>query len=453
MNTNREERAARRERRKERRKKLLDTSVDNTGLEESLADNEETEDATQDIAVVAPIIQPTSENVEVAPTNIRERVDAIEKLNPIVGKAEVANTTGIAGNNQKPFVEKLNPIVGKATVANPTGIKTSDISYKPKTLADYISESIQSAKDEKTEALKMQKYYALTDALKTLGQLGGAAVGGAIGGNFLDSAPNVGEHKESKGYLDALERIKKANDRLRAAEEKEYNLAVRDEDRSYRQQEAKLNREWQMTMAEYNRKIAQENAKQNFEASAQLQRELLEKKQAHELKLKELNEKLQLALKQAGKDTVIEQYKLYHPDVPITFNDGTAIDVSETDYKGLSDFYMGKTIGGVKINKDNFHVFLRENPKLVNDYLAVRGRGPKIDNANKAEIKTTSTAAEQTKNTKVPEVEGYSGSPYWYDQWVTKYMNEQANQPTNYVETDATTNLEETKKKYSGYKG
>ena len=88
----------------------------------------------------------------------------------------------------------------------------------------------------------MQKYYALTDALKALGQMGGTAIGGAIGGNMLDSASKVDEYKPSRGYLDAIEKSKKANDRLRALDEKEFNLAynknLREEERAYKQKMA-----------------------------------------------------------------------------------------------------------------------------------------------------------------------------------------------------------------------
>jgi hypothetical protein len=89
--------------------------------------------------------------------------------------------------------------------------------------------------------------------MKALGQMGGAAIGGAIGGNALDSAPKVAEYKANRGYIDAFEKAKQANDRLRTLDEKEFNLNYakqqRDEERAYREQIAEAERKFRAEQA------------------------------------------------------------------------------------------------------------------------------------------------------------------------------------------------------------
>lgn len=146
---------------------------------------------------------------------------------------EVAYTLTGTTENTPDTVANVENIAAGTPVVNTPSVATAE---KPITIADLLANQRMSLKNEKTESAKMQKYYALTDALKALGQMGGTAIGGAIGGNVLDSAPSVTEYKPSRGYLDAIEKTKKANEKLRALDEKEYNLAVRDEDRAYKKQ-------------------------------------------------------------------------------------------------------------------------------------------------------------------------------------------------------------------------
>lgn len=155
---------------------------------------------------------------------------------------EVASTLTGTTENAPDTVANVQNTATDASAVNTPSVTTAE---KPLTIADMLANQRTSIKNEKTEAAKMQKYYALTDALKALGQMGGTAIGGAIGGNVLDSAPTVAEYKPSRGYLDAIEKTKNANDRLRALEEKEYNLAVRDEDRAYQRQLTEENRAYQ----------------------------------------------------------------------------------------------------------------------------------------------------------------------------------------------------------------
>lgn len=155
---------------------------------------------------------------------------------------EIASTlTGTAENSSNITTGVQNPATATSTVDS-TSATTAE---KPLTIEELLANQRASIKNEKTDSAKMQKYYALTDALKALGQMGGTAIGGAIGGNMLDSASKVDEYKPSRGYLDAIEKSKKANERLRALDEKEYNLAVRDEDRAYKKQLTEDNRAYQ----------------------------------------------------------------------------------------------------------------------------------------------------------------------------------------------------------------
>lgn len=292
-------------------------------------------------------------------------------------------------SNDKPKVRV--PEVRNATVVTPAPIKVegtkgqggdttqgdgegSEENEKRLTIADMLAPRREALKKDKTDSVKMQKYYALTDALQALGKMGGAAIGGAIGGNMLDSAPDVGEYKPSRGYLDAIEKSKEANERLRSLDEEEFQLALRDEERSYKQQENKLNREWQKKMVDYNNQIERANAKEDFERSRKLKEELAEKEQKYQKEILELRNKYNQADKAASRNNIKYQYDIYNKPIPIAFDDGTGIEVSEDDYKGLFNYLNGKTIGGRVVNKDNLSVVLRENPKLVTDYLKVFGR-------------------------------------------------------------------------------
>lgn len=154
---------------------------------------------------------------------------------------EIASTLTGTVENASNTTNIQNPVTATSAVDS----TSTTAEEKPLTIGELLANQRASIKNEKTDSAKMQKYYALTDALKALGQMGGTAIGGAIGGNMLDSAQKVEEYKPSRGYLDAIERSKKANERLRELDEKEYNLAVRDEDRAYQKQLTEDNRSYQ----------------------------------------------------------------------------------------------------------------------------------------------------------------------------------------------------------------
>ena len=370
---------------------------------------------------------------------------AIEKRNmPIVesvGKNTPANSFVPASEDPiAPTIQTIAP--------NPVELTTP----KVPTLSDILAEQRQKAEQEKTDAAKMQKYYALADAFSALGKMGGAAIGGAIGGNMMDSAPIVGEYKPSRGYLDAIEKTKKANDRLKALDEKEFNLAVRDEERSYKQQIDKLNRDYQKIMVDYKNQIDRANAEQDFARK----KELMEEQARVEQEMKEKNLELQhkyemetLGLKnkyrqseQAGSRANMQfQHDLYN-SIPIAFENGTGIKMPKNEYEAMLKFFKGRKIGGVTIDDKNIDSFISKNPQLVNDFItAIGGKGSVSSQNTEAPNQSKPTAkTEQIYHT------GYAvpmGSMDAYNQY-------KATSPMNLVETEV--NLEEIKKGIADYK-
>lgn len=270
---------------------------------------------------------------------------------------------------------------------------------KPKTLSDYLAEQRANLQKDKTDAAKMQKYYALTDVFNALGKMGGAAVGGAIGGNVLDSAPAVGEYQQSRGYLDAFERAKQANEKLRALDEKEFNLAYskqeRDEERAYAEKQkaeqraheaeqkaeeraykAKMeeeDRKFQKEMADYRAKIEQAATEGNLRLKAQLEAEAAEKEYAHEAAMKELSleiTRMQMSGKNSGGSS-----KSNEKSKSVIFNDKTKMDIPDSAYDAIVDALMDSEINGEYVDKDNVKRIIRDNPKLIKEYMTILGYG------------------------------------------------------------------------------
>lgn len=253
---------------------------------------------------------------------------------------------------------------------------------KRPTISDMLAPMREAAMQEKTDALKMQKYYALADVFNALGKMGGAAVGGAIGGNMLDSAPTVGEYKESRGYLDAFEKSKQANDRLRALDEKEfqlsYNKEQRDSERRYKAGVDQVDKEWQKAMIDYKSKIEQAIATGNLQLKAQLEAEAQAAAWQHQLKRDALLHGYDMAEKKISKDIVEMQMGSAYgkKSVPFTFNNGTAIAIPEALNEEMLKYFAQKgNIGGVAVDVDNVADVLRNHPNLVNDFLRMYGMG------------------------------------------------------------------------------
>lgn len=268
----------------------------------------------------------------------------------------------------------------------------------PSTFSEMLAPARNAAKQDKTDAVKMQKYYALTDALRSLGNMGGAVVGGAIGGNVLDSAPAVAEYKPNRGYLDAIEKAKSANDRLRKLDEQEFQLryqkSQKDADRAWQAKQTADNRAWQAKMQEaernwnikffdYKSKIEQAIANKKFEESAKLQKEMAADAQRYKMELQSLINAGNLAEKKVGAQIAADQYNRYNV-TPIWFDDGSFMEIPDKDYESIKQSFIGKTINGKYITKDNVEQFMRANPGIVGRYQrsGTKDDKPKSDHNN-----------------------------------------------------------------------
>lgn len=133
---------------------------------------------------------------------------------------------------------------------------------------------------EKTDAEKMQRYHALTDVFNAFGKMGGSVAGGAIGGDALVGT-STKEYQPNRGYIDAIEKAKTANDRIRAlddtafqlyankqlrdeqwaredkkiAEQREYEAQVRQIEMNFQTERDRLHREWAVADIERKKEI------------------------------------------------------------------------------------------------------------------------------------------------------------------------------------------------------
>ena len=271
---------------------------------------------------------------------------------------------------------------------------------KPLTFSDYLAKQRENLKQDKTDAEKMQKYYALTDVFNALGKMGGAAVGGAIGGNMLDSAPAVGEYQQSRGYLDAFERAKQANDRLRALDEQEFTLAYnrqqQEEERDYRHREQELDRQWQLKLYDYKTQIEQAIAEKDWARSAQLKLQMAKDEQAHAMALQRLRNSGALAEKQAGYDISKWQAETYNT-TPIGFADGTSIAVPDNYYQGLVNYFMNAEWNGRRVTKDNVTEYIKHHPEEAMEFLSRFGIGGKAATVTSAPTSSQEASAPTAK--------------------------------------------------------
>ena len=320
---------------------------------------------------ITPVEQPIAKPAEIAPVSTEN-----------TGEQSTFNAE--AARVPIPKVDSTN-LVSKA---NKTVTPLNTLTPWEQMLANQRKQYEQ----DKTDAVKMQKYYALTDALNAIGKMGGAAIGGAIGGDALGGAPNVGEYKESRGYLDAFERAKQANDRLRALDEKEftlaYNKAQRDDERAYKAQQdkitreyneaqAKLNREWQAEQKRIEREWQEAVAEKNYERQVALKKEMLKLEQDFNLKYQSINNAHEKAVKEISRDIVkMQTGSSKKNEKSILFKDKTSMNMSKQEYESMFDYFDGEVINGVKINKDNFKKFVKDNPELVKEFISdLRGNG------------------------------------------------------------------------------
>jgi hypothetical protein len=276
-------------------------------------------------------------------------------------------------------IEEVKPIE-KINEAN-TAIETSpNMDLAPKTeyksaFSDMLAEQRQKAIQDKTDAAKMQKYYALTDALGALGKMGGTAIGGAIGGNMMDSAPIVADYQPSRGYLNAFEQAKQANERLRALDDKEFNFAInkqqRDEERAYQRKvmqnereykvkEKALDKQYQKEMIEYKAQLEQAIAQGNMELKAKLDSAIAAKQHEYNVALASLKGQYALNGKNLGLQISKTQANEYNR-TPVKTKNGQIVNVPNNTMKSIETSLIGETINGVKVTKDNVAKVIMKN--------------------------------------------------------------------------------------------
>lgn len=254
------------------------------------------------------------------------------------------------------------------------------------TIEEMLAGLRKPVEDQKTSAEKMQRYYALTDAMKALGRMGGAAVGGSIGGDVLAGATPV-EYKPNRGYIEAIENAKKASDRLRSIddtgfklafskqqrdEQRAYEAQVREEERAFKREIDKADREWQKVMADYTAAIRQAELEKNYELKAKYEAERDAEEQKYWEKRAAIEHKYNVEEKgviSANQQAQIDAYS----KVPLAFDDGTAMNLTKGQQDGMRLFFMGKEIDGVIVDKDNVDAAIRANPRLAREYMRIIG--------------------------------------------------------------------------------
>ena len=259
--------------------------------------------------------------------------------------------------------------------------------FRPSTFQDMLALMRQDALKEKTDAAKMQKYYALADAFNAIGKLGGSAVGGAIGHNAAESAPAVEPYKESRGYIQAFEKAKEANERLKTLDDKQFALLydrektkdardyegkVRAEERAYKERLLKLDQAWQKEFYDYKARIEQANTEGNLRLKAQLELELAAKNQEYwkerETISHENNKKL-YNIQYGSRNT-------RQTGVPFMFTDGSHKLIPKNYYNAMINHFIGDTWNGEEVDEDNVIQYMKNNPQLVSDYMATFGETP-----------------------------------------------------------------------------
>lgn len=283
-----------------------------------------------------------------------------------------------ASRDTRPSVSAVesNYMPTKAEANNPVNtIKTPAAPTISDMLAQRRSELRKAAEKDKTDAVKMQKYYALTDALGALGKMGGTAIGGAIGGNMMDSAPIVADYQPSRGYLNAFEQAKQANERLRALDDKEFNFAInkqqRDEERAYQRKvmqnereykvkEKALDKQYQKEMIEYKAQLEQAIAQGNMELKAKLESAIAAKQHEYNVALASLKGQYALDEKNLGLQISQAQANEYNR-TPVKTKNGQIVNVPNNTMKSIEASLIGETVNGVKVTKDNVTQVIMKN--------------------------------------------------------------------------------------------
>ena len=342
--------------------------------------------------------------------------DAIKKAEQYAAE-KTAATENPAVSNMKDTVSKMangefNHIINptssnKGTAAVPETVTPEVPVETTQTFSDMLAPYREKAKQDKTDAVKMQKYYALTDALGAIGKMGGAAIGGAIGGNALDSAPNVGEYKRSAGYLDAFEKAKQANDRLRDLDDYEFKLNLskkqRDEERAYNENVANAEREYRKEMILLENELRKAEKAEDRAAEEALKLKILELTQNHEEKLKKMS--MEIVEKQMrGKPASDDE----STGIATIFDDDRVAYLDKSDIAALMKRYINREYNGKLINEENFDAFISQNPQLVEKYLKTIGKDVKFMSLPN-EAPAEDSAPETTKSTYKPNKNKFYG--------------------------------------------
>lgn len=335
---------------------------------------------------------------EVAASSLR--LQDLPQITP--AKAMSTGASGLAQRTADETVPTQLPSTAKLEAKLPQGAQqmtpTNTLDIKPKviTISDMLEGQRRKATQDKTDAVKMQKYYALTDALKSLGQMGATAVGGAIGGNVMDSATVVPEYKPNRGYIDAFEKAKQANDRLRNIDEKEfqlnYNKELRDEERAY-----------QLKLEDARAKLRAAEAAQNHEYAKELRQFIADLNLEHDKTIANIKGQWELDRAKEGQETVRMQMSGKDKEneespIPFTFHDLTKVDIPRNLYPELIKWALSKgKLGEDLVDEDNVDIVLRRHPEIVNSFLNVYGLGTKVEETPVADEQTEEQTEEKPK--------------------------------------------------------
>jgi hypothetical protein len=311
-------------------------------------------------AIYSAVGRPVNEqnaNMETIAPDTKKDALAIQSIAP--------QSTGVtAPEMPNPVKEQANKMFGQST------------------FQDLLAAQRQEALKEKTDAVKMQQYHALADAFNAIGKLGGTAVGGAVGGNVADSAPAVDPYKESRGYIQAFEKAKAANDRLKSLDDKmtllayerekikdarDYESKVRAEERAQKEALLKLDQDWNKEFFLYKANIEKAIAEGNLRLKAQLDAEFAAKQQQYWTDRQSITHRNTTSL-----------YKMQYGDspkgVPFVFSDGSHKMIPTNFYNAIIDHFIGmQTKSGEYVDEENVLQFMKDNPKLVSDYMVKFG--------------------------------------------------------------------------------
>lgn len=276
-------------------------------------------------------------------------------------------------------------------------------------IADIFAESRKKAQKEKTDAEKMQRYYALTDALKILGDMGGSVIGGALSGDAMNGVSPTKEYEPSRGYIEAFEKAKAADEALRKLDQEEYKLELsfekKKEEREYKEKQAAILQQYKLDIE----RLRQEYKTANEERRAQIRQEEMAAKAAvqeriarlkaglkysHDLSYLDENAKVQMEIidykadvngnssngQQSGEKTE-----------PVMFHDNTTMEIPKRYYDSMKRDFVGNDWNGRKVTKDNVGLYIKNNPDVVKAYL--ESFGVTTDVSSSRETNTTSSGS------------------------------------------------------------